>query len=81
MEYCSQCKNVTICRYTSETTNIKDKIEELKKEISSGVYTITFKCNYFEQSVATPRGFKMNEISTSPYVGSLTGTGKIDAVL
>lgn len=55
MKYCSGCKNVTICKYISEVTDMEDKIEELKK-INPRIYTITFKCNYFVQKTMNLRG-------------------------
>lgn len=46
MEYCIKCKNVSICKYTSEITDIENKVNELQN--NSHIYTITFKCTYFE---------------------------------
>lgn len=46
MEYCSKCRNVSICKYISEITEVENKVNELKG--NSPLYTITLKCLYFE---------------------------------
>lgn len=61
MEYCSKCKNVSICKYTSEITDIENKVNELKG--NSPLYTVTFKCLYFESKPTTIRTSKLNELN------------------
>lgn len=63
MEYCSKCKNVSICKYISEITDIENKVNELKG--NSPIYTITLKCIYFEpkQVYSEIRTSKLNELN------------------
>lgn len=66
MEYCTKCKNASICKYTSEITDIENKVNELQN--NSHVYTITFKCIYFESkptstSISTISTSKLNELN------------------
>lgn len=64
MEYCSKCKNVSICKYTSEITDIENKVNEIKG--NSPLCTITFKCIYFESkptSISTISTSKLNELN------------------
>ena len=62
MEYCSKCKNVSICKYTSEITDIENKVNEIKG--NSPLYTITFKCLYFESKPTSAiRTSKLNELN------------------
>lgn len=60
MEYCSKCKNISICKYVSEITDIENKINELTE--GSHFYTITLRCRFFEQkSVDNIKTTKLNE--------------------
>lgn len=61
MEYCSKCKNVSICKYISEITDIENKVNEIKG--NSPLYTITFKCIYFESKPTTISTSKLNELN------------------
>ena len=64
MEYCSNCKNISICKYTADITDIENKVNELKG--NSPLYTITFKCLYFEPKLsANLTTAKLNESSTT----------------
>ena len=62
MEYCSKCKNISICKYTSEITDIENKVNEIKGNLP--LYTITFKCIYFESKPDSAiRTSKLNELN------------------
>lgn len=49
MEYCSKCKNISICKYVSEIEEIEQKLAEIKTLSNSHLYTVTLKCNYFDK--------------------------------
>ena len=70
MEYCSKCKNVSICKYISEITDIENKINEIKG--NSPLYTITFKCLYFEPKLSANRitTTKLNESNPMKFFGT-----------
>lgn len=62
MEYCSKCKNIHICKYTSEITDIENKVNELQN--NSHIYTITLRCNYFESNPGSAiRTSKLSELN------------------
>ena len=70
MEYCSKCKNVSICKYISEITDIENKVNELKG--NSPIYTITFKCLYFEPKLSVNKitTTKLNESNPMKFFGT-----------
>lgn len=49
MEYCSKCRNVSICKYVSEIEEIEQKLAEIKTLSNSHLYTVALKCNYFDK--------------------------------
>lgn len=68
MEYCSKCRNVSICKYTSDITDIENKVNEIKG--NSPLYTITFKCLYFEpKSSEILTTAKLNESNSKKAFG------------
>lgn len=69
MEYCSKCKNISICKYTADITDIENKVNELKG--NSPLYTITFKCLYFEPKLrADLTTAKLNESTAKKFFGT-----------
>lgn len=69
MEYCSKCKNVSICKYTADITDIENKVNELKG--NSPLYTITFKCLYFEPKLSADlTTAKLNESTAKKFFGT-----------
>lgn len=70
MEYCSKCKNVSICKYISEITDIENKVNEIKG--NSPLYTITFKCLYFEPKLSVNKitTTKLNESNPMKFFGT-----------
>ena len=70
MEYCSKCKNVSICKYTSDITDIENKVNEIKG--NSPLYTITFKCLYFEPKLSVNKitTTKLNESNPMKFFGT-----------